>query len=243
MTERYPHLFAPLDLGFTQLKNRFLMGSMHTGLEEHADGAQRLAAFYAERAREGVALIVTGGIAPNAQGVVAQGGAMLTDETQCGWHRQITDAVHAQGGKIALQILHAGRYSYQRDLVAPSALQAPINPFTPQALSEAQIEQTIADFARCARLAQQAGYDGVEIMGSEGYLINQFLVAHTNQRDDGWGGDVARRQRFALEVTQAVRAAVGDAFIIIFRLSMLDLVNNGSSLQETSLPRRWSSAA
>ncbi len=233
MTERYPHLFAPLDLGFTQLKNRFLMGSMHTGLEEHADGAQRLAAFYAERAREGVALIVTGGIAPNAQGVVAQGGAMLTDETQCGWHRQITDAVHAQGGKIALQILHAGRYSYQRDLVAPSALQAPINPFTPQALSEAQIEQTIADFARCARLAQQAGYDGVEIMGSEGYLINQFLVAHTNQRDDGWGGDVARRQRFALEVTQAVRAAVGDAFIIIFRLSMLDLVNNGSSLQET----------
>ena len=233
MTERYPHLFAPLDLGFTQLKNRFLMGSMHTGLEEHADGAQRLAAFYAERAREGVALIVTGGIAPNAQGVVAQGGAMLTDETQCGWHRQITDAVHAQGGKIALQILHAGRYSYQRDLVAPSALQAPINPFTPQALSEAQIEQTIADFARCARLAQQAGYDGVEIMGSEGYLINQFLVAHTNQRDDGWGGDVAQRQRFALEVTQAVRAAVGDAFIIIFRLSMLDLVNNGSSLQET----------
>ncbi|WP_343464160.1 NADPH-dependent 2,4-dienoyl-CoA reductase [Pantoea sp.] len=233
MTERYPHLFTPLDLGFTQLKNRFLMGSMHTGLEEHADGAQRLAAFYAERAREGVALIVTGGIAPNAQGVVAQGGAMLTDETQCGWHRQITDAVHAQGGKIALQILHAGRYSYQRDLVAPSALQAPINPFTPQALSEAQIEQTIADFARCARLAQQAGYDGVEIMGSEGYLINQFLVAHTNQRDDGWGGDVARRQRFVLEVTQAVRAAVGDAFIIIFRLSMLDLVNNGSSLQET----------
>ncbi|MBK4783595.1 MAG: NADPH-dependent 2,4-dienoyl-CoA reductase [Pantoea sp. Pent] len=233
MTERYPHLFAPLDLGFTQLKNRFLMGSMHTGLEEHADGAQRLAAFYAERAREGVALIVTGGIAPNAQGVVAQGGAMLTNETQCGWHRQITDAVHAQGGKIALQILHAGRYSYQRDLVAPSALQAPINPFTPQALSEAQIEQTIADFARCARLAQQAGYDGVEIMGSEGYLINQFLVAHTNQRDDGWGGDVARRQRFALEVTQAVRTAVGEAFIIIFRLSMLDLVNNGSSLQET----------
>lgn len=233
MTEHYPHLFAPLDLGFTRLKNRFLMGSMHTGLEEHADGAQRLAAFYAERAREGVALIVTGGIAPNPQGVVAQGGAMLTEESQCQWHRTLTDAVHQHGGKIALQILHAGRYSYQRNLVAPSALQAPINPFTPHALSEAEIQQIIADFARCAQLAQQAGYDGVEIMGSEGYLINQFLVAHTNQRTDSWGGDMTRRQRFALEVTQAVRAATGDAFIIIFRLSLLDLVNNGSTLEET----------
>ncbi|EJL87967.1 NADPH-dependent 2,4-dienoyl-CoA reductase [Pantoea sp. GM01] len=233
MSEHYAHLFAPLDLGFTQLKNRFLMGSMHTGLEEHAAGAERLAAFYAERAREGVALIVTGGIAPNPQGVVAQGGAILNQEHQCDWHREITGAVHAAGGKIALQILHAGRYSYQRDLVAPSALQAPINPLTPQALSDADIQQTIQDFARCARLAQQAGYDGVEIMGSEGYLINQFLVAHTNQRDDDWGGDVVRRQRFALAVTQAVRDAVGRDFIIIFRLSMLDLVNNGSSLEET----------
>ncbi|WP_416411551.1 FAD-dependent oxidoreductase [Pantoea sp. App145] len=232
MTE-YPALFAPLDLGFTQLKNRFLMGSMHTGLEEHRDGAERLAAFYAERAREGVALIVTGGIAPNPQGVVAQGGAILHQESQCGWHRSITDAVHAAGGKIALQILHAGRYSYQRNLVAPSPLQAPINPFMPQALSEADILQTIADFAHCARLAQQAGYDGVEIMGSEGYLINQFLVAHTNQREDDWGGDIARRQRFALAVTRAVRAAVGNDFIIIFRISMLDLVHNGSTLAET----------
>lgn len=233
MTDHYPHLFAPLDLGFTQLKNRFLMGSMHTGLEEHPDGAARLAAFYAERAREGVALIVTGGVSPNAQGVVAQGGAMLTAESQCRWHREVTEAVHAQGGKIALQILHAGRYSFQRDLVAPSALQAPINPYTPQALSESAIRQTIADFARCASLARQAGYDGVEIMGSEGYLINQFLVAHTNQRDDGWGGDVVRRQRFAREVTQAVRAAAGDDFIVIFRLSMIDLINNGSTLDET----------
>ncbi len=233
MSEHYARLFSPLDLGFTQLKNRFLMGSMHTGLEEHADGATRLAAFYGERAREGVALIVTGGIAPNPQGVVTQNGATLNNESQCDWHRIVTQAVHAEGGKIALQILHAGRYSYQRDLVAPSALQAPINPFTPRALSDADIRQTIQDFARCAKLAQQAGYDGVEIMGSEGYLINQFLVAHTNHREDEWGGDVARRQRFALEVTQAVREAVGSDFIIIFRISMLDLVNNGSSLEET----------
>lgn len=229
----YPALFTPLDLGFTQLKNRFLMGSMHTGLEEHRNGAERLAAFYAERARAGVALIVTGGIAPNPQGVVAQGGAILNQESQCGWHRTITDAVHAAGGKIALQILHAGRYSYQRNLVAPSPLQAPINPFMPQALSEDAILQTIADFAQCARLAQQAGYDGVEIMGSEGYLINQFLVAHTNQREDDWGGDITRRQRFALAVTRAVRAAVGNDFIIIFRISMLDLIHNGSTLAET----------
>ncbi len=238
MTGHYPCLFTPLDLGFTQLKNRFLMGSMHTGLEEHHEGAERLAAFYGERAREGVALIVTGGIAPNAQGVVAQGGAMLVHEDQCGWHRQITDAVHAQGGKIALQILHAGRYSYQRDLVAPSALQAPINPFTPRALSEAEIWQTITDFARCARLAQQAGYDGVEIMGSEGYLINQFLVAQTNQRSDAWGGDVTGRQRFAREVMQAVREATGRQFIVIFRLSLLDLVQQGSTLEETLLLAR-----
>jgi len=231
----YPALFTPLDLGFTQLKNRFLMGSMHTGLEEHPDGAARLAAFYGERAREGVALIVTGGIAPNAQGVTTAHGAMLTDEAQCSWHRQITAAVHQHQGKIALQILHTGRYSYQPDLVAPSARQAPINPFTPQAMSEAAIEQTIEDFARCARLAQQAGYDGVEIMGSEGYLINQFLVKHTNQRTDRWGGDFRQRMQFALAITRAVRAATGDAFIIIFRLSMLDLIEEGSTLEETLL--------
>nr|WP_312081267.1 NADPH-dependent 2,4-dienoyl-CoA reductase [Pantoea septica] len=229
----YPALFAPLDLGFTQLRNRFLMGSMHTGLEEHADGAQRLAAFYSERAREGVALIVTGGVAPNAQGVAMKHGATLVSPEQCGWHRQITDAVHAEGGKIALQILHTGRYSYQQDLVAPSAIQAPINPYLPQEMSEQAILQTIDDFARCARLAQRAGYDGVEIMSSEGYLINQFLAPRTNQRSDRWGGDATRRQAFALAVTRAVRDAVGRDFIVIFRLSMLDLVEDGSSLEET----------
>ncbi|WP_371245407.1 FAD-dependent oxidoreductase [Pantoea sp. KPR_PJ] len=229
----YPALFAPLDLGFTQLRNRFLMGSMHTGLEEHPDGAERLAAFYGERAREGVALIVTGGVAPNAQGVAMAQGAMLTSPDQCHWHRQITQAVHAEGGKIALQILHTGRYSYQKDLVAPSAIQAPINPFLPQALDEQAILQTVADFARCARLAQQSGYDGVEIMGSEGYLINQFLAARTNQRSDRWGGDASRRRAFALAVTRAVREAVGSDFIVIFRLSMLDLVEEGNSLDET----------
>jgi len=226
-------LFAPLDLGFTQLKNRFLMGSMHTGLEEHPDGAARLAAFYAERARAGVALIVTGGIAPSPEGVVSRGASVLNDASQLPHHREVTDAVHQAGGKIAMQILHAGRYSYQPALVAPSALQAPINPFTPRALSHDDIVQLIADYARCARLAQQAGYDGVEIMASEGYLINQFLVARTNQRDDEWGGDEARRQRLALEILRAVRAAVGEAFIIIFRLSMLDLVEQGSTLEQT----------
>ncbi|WP_075182674.1 NADPH-dependent 2,4-dienoyl-CoA reductase [Pantoea sp. 1.19] len=226
-------VFSPLDLGFTQLKNRFLMGSMHTGLEEHPDGAARLAAFYAERAAAGVALIVTGGIAPCASGVVSAGASVLDSESQLAHHQQITAAVHTAGGKIALQILHAGRYSYQPDLVAPSALQAPINPFLPHALREEEINALIADFARCARLAQQAGYDGVEIMGSEGYLINQFLVARTNQRSDGWGGSVAARQRFAIAIMQAVRAAVGQDFIVIFRLSMIDLVEDGSTLQET----------
>lgn len=234
----YPALFAPLDLGFTQLKNRFLMGSMHTGLEEHREGASRLAAFYAERARAGVALIVTGGVSPNAQGVGMANGAMLTEARQCDWHRQITDAVHLHGGKIALQILHTGRYSYQKDLVAPSALQAPINRYTPKAMSDEEIEQTIADFARCARLAQQAGYDGVEIMGSEGYLINQFLVKQTNQRDDRWGGDFSQRMQFALAITRAVREATGEKFIIIFRLSMLDLIHEGSTLEETLLLAR-----
>ncbi|WP_313385198.1 NADPH-dependent 2,4-dienoyl-CoA reductase [Pantoea sp.] len=229
----YPALFAPLDLGFTQLRNRFLMGSMHTGLEEHPEGAQRLAAFYGERAREGVALIVTGGVAPNAQGVAIKHGATLVSPEQCDWHRPITDAVHAEGGKIALQILHTGRYSYQQDLVAPSAIQAPINPYLPQEMNEQAILQTIDDFARCARLARQAGYDGVEIMGSEGYLINQFLAPRTNQRSDRWGGDATRRQAFALAVTRAVRDAVGRDFIVIFRLSMLDLVEDGSSLEET----------
>lgn len=228
----YPHLLAPLDLGFTTLKNRVLMGSMHTGLEELPDGPERMAAFYAERAAAGVALIVTGGIAPNEKGVVYRGGSTLSHRDQVDHHRIVTDAVHQAGGKIALQILHAGRYSYQPQPVAPSALQAPINPFAPTALSEAEIEQTIADFAHCALLAQQAGYDGVEVMGSEGYLINQFLVARTNQREDTWGGSFSNRMRFAVEIVRAVRQAVGREFILIYRLSMLDLVEDGSSWQE-----------
>lgn len=236
MTERaspfYPHLLAPLDLGFTQLKNRVLMGSMHTGLEELKDGPERLAAFYAERAAAGVGLIVTGGISPNAQGVVYQGGSILAEQEHITHHRVVTNAVHAAGGKIALQILHAGRYSYQPNPVAPSALQAPINRFTPHALNEEEIEATLEDFARCAALAKESGYDGVEIMGSEGYLINQFLAARTNQRTDRWGGNAENRMRFATEAVRRVRRACGLEFIIIYRLSMLDLVEEGSDWQE-----------
>ena len=229
----YPSLFAPLDLGFTTLNNRVLMGSMHTGLEEHTDGAERLAAFYAERARHGVALIVTGGVAPALSGVGMEGGAVLSDASQLPHHRQVTDAVHQEGGKIALQILHTGRYSYQPHLVAPSAIQAPINRFTPHALTHDEILTLIDDFARCAQLAREAGYDGVEVMGSEGYLINEFLAARTNHRDDEWGGDYPRRMRFAVEVVRAVRERVGKDFIIIFRLSMLDLVEGGGAFDET----------
>lgn len=229
----YPSLFAPLDLGFTTLKNRVLMGSMHTGLEERPDGAERLAAFYAERARHGVALIVTGGVAPAPSGVTMQGGAVLNDVAQLPHHRIVTDAVRKEGGKIALQILHTGRYSYQPHLVAPSAIQAPINRFTPHALTHNEILTLIDDFARCAALAREAGYDGVEVMGSEGYLINEFLAARTNQRDDEWGGDYARRMRFAVDVVRAVRERVGTDFIIVFRLSMIDLVEGGGTFEQT----------
>ena len=228
----YPHLLAPLDLGFTTLKNRVLMGSMHTGLEEHPNGSARLAAFYAERARAGVGLIVTGGISPNQHGVVHAGSSIFDHENQIPHHKIITDAVHQAGGKIALQILHTGRYSYQPQPHAPSAIQAPINPYPPIEMTEDMIQQTLSDFAQCARLAQHAGYDGVEIMGSEGYLINQFLAARTNQRDDEWGGDFMRRMRFAVECVRRVRAAVGREFIIIYRLSMLDLVEEGSDWKE-----------
>ena len=228
----YPHLLAPLDLGFTTLKNRVLMGSMHTGLEEHPNGSTRLAAFYAERARAGVGLIVTGGISPNQHGVVHAGASIFDHENQIPHHKIITDAVHQAGGKIAMQILHTGRYSYQPQPHAPSAIQAPINPYPPIEMTEDMIQQTLSDFAQCARLAQHAGYDGVEIMGSEGYLINQFLAARTNQRDDEWGGDFMRRMRFAVECVRRVRAAVGREFIIIYRLSMLDLVEEGSDWKE-----------
>jgi 2,4-dienoyl-CoA reductase (NADPH2) len=228
----YPHLLAPLDLGFTTLRNRTLMGSMHTGLEEEKNGFERMAAFYAERARGGVGLIVTGGFAPNFAGRVYHAGSQLSFPWQVGKHRLITDAVHAEGGKIALQILHTGRYGYHPLNVAPSKLRAPINRFTPRALTRWGVKKTIADYARCARLAQKAGYDGVEIMGSEGYLINQFVAPQTNRRDDEWGGSFANRIRFPVEIVRATREKVGPDFIIIFRLSMLDLVQGGSTWDE-----------
>ncbi|MDM0026178.1 NADPH-dependent 2,4-dienoyl-CoA reductase [Variovorax saccharolyticus] len=228
----YPHLMNPLELGFTSLKNRVLMGSMHVGLEEAPQGFERMAAFYAERARGEVGLIVTGGIAPNERGRPMKHGAVLATEQEAERHRLITQAVHAEGGRIAMQILHFGRYSYQPSLVAPSALQAPINPFVPHPLSSAEVEQTIEDFVRCAALAQHAGYDGVEVMGSEGYLINEFIAARTNQRDDEWGGSYANRMRFPVEIVRRTRERVGERFIIVYRLSMLDLVEGGSTLAE-----------
>ena len=228
----YPHLMAPLDLGFTTLKNRVLMGSMHTGLEERPNGFERMAAYFAERARGGVGLMVTGGIGPNEEGSVYAGAAKLSTPEEAQKHKIVTAAVHAAGGKICMQILHAGRYAYSPKSVAPSAIQAPINPFKPKELDEEGIEQQIQDFVNCAVLAKSANYDGVEIMGSEGYLINQFLVTHTNKRTDQWGGSYENRMRFALEIMRRVRAAVGADFIIIFRLSMLDLMENGSSWEE-----------
>jgi len=228
----YPHLLEPLNLGFTTLPNRVLMGSMHVGLEEVKDGFSRMAAFYAERAKGGVGLIVTGGIAPNDRGRPMPGGARLTTEAEAEKHKPVTAAVHQAGGKIAMQILHFGRYAYHENLVAPSALQAPINPMKPKALSTQEVYQTIEDFVRCAALAQSAGYDGVEIMGSEGYLLNEFIAARTNQRDDEFGGSYANRIRFPLEIVRGVRAKVGPNFIIIYRLSMLDLVEGGSTLEE-----------
>lgn len=228
----YPHLLQPLDLGFVTLKNRVLMGSMHTGLEERPGGFERMAAYFVERARGGVGLMVTGGIAPNEEGAVYKGAARLTTEAEAAQHRIVTDAVHEAGGKICMQILHAGRYAFSPDQVAPSAVQAPINPFRPRALDAAGVEQQIADFVRCAQLAQQAGYDGVEIMGSEGYFINQFLVSRTNHRDDEWGGPFANRMRLPVDIVRRVREAVGAQFIIIYRLSMLDLVEDGSNWDE-----------
>ncbi len=228
----YPHLLAPLDLGFTTLRNRVLMGSMHVGLEEAPNGFARMAAFYAERARGGVGLIVTGGIAPNVAGRPSAHGAVLTTEAEAMPHRAVTQAVHDAGGKIAMQILHFGRYAHHPQLVAPSALRAPINSHTPHALTGAEVEATIEDFVRCAALAQLAGYDGVEVMGSEGYLINEFVALRTNQREDEWGGVYANRIRFAVEIVRRIRARVGSDFILIFRLSMLDLVEGGSTLDE-----------
>ncbi|GGT29600.1 NADPH-dependent 2,4-dienoyl-CoA reductase [Streptomyces purpureus] len=228
----YPHLLSPLDLGFTTLPNRVLMGSMHVGLEEAENGFERMAAFYAERARGGVGLIVTGGIAPNEAGRPWDGGAKLTTEEEAAEHRLITDAVHAEGGRIALQILHFGRYAYHPALVAPSAIQAPISPFVPNELTDAEVEQTVEDYARCAELARAAGYDGVEVMGSEGYLINEFIASATNRRTDRWGGSYENRTRFPLEIVRRIRERVGEDFIVVYRLSMLDLVPGGSTLEE-----------
>ncbi|MGV9880177.1 oxidoreductase [Streptomyces sp. NPDC003006] len=229
---RYPNLLNPLDLGFTTLPNRVLMGSMHVGLEEAPNGFERMAEFYATRARGGVGLIVTGGIAPNDAGRPYEGGARMTTEAEAEQHAGVTAAVHAEGGRIAMQILHFGRYAYHQDLVAPSALQAPISPFVPRELTDDEVEQTIEDFVRAAELARLAGYDGVEVMGSEGYLINEFVAAPTNRRTDRWGGAYENRIRFPVEIVRRTRERVGADFIIIYRLSMLDLVPGGSTLDE-----------
>jgi len=239
----YPRLLEPLDLGFTTLPNRILMGSMHVGLEEAPNGFERMAAFYAERARGGAGLIVTGGIAPNEEGRPYPGGAMMVSSDDVANHRIVTDAVHAAQGRIAMQILHFGRYAYHEDLVAPSAIKAPISPSTPRALTAAEVEQTIADYARAAVLAREAGYDGVEVMGSEGYLINEFIAAPTNHRTDAWGGSYDNRMRFPIEIVRAVRAAVGEDFIIIYRLSMIDLIPGGSTFDEVLLLAREIEAA
>ncbi|MGV8849393.1 MAG: FAD-dependent oxidoreductase [Propionibacteriaceae bacterium] len=234
----YRHVFSPLDLGVVTLPNRVVMGSMHTGLEEAPDGFVRLAAFYAERAAAGVGLIVTGGVAPNAEGRLSPSGATLTTPAEAGPHRLVTDAVHAAGGRICLQILHAGRYALHPDAVAPSPLRAPISPFTPRELSDQDIRATIDDFVRCAALARDAGYDGVEIMASEGYLLNEFLAARTNQRSDDWGGSYEHRMRLPVEVVRAVRERIGPEALVIFRLSMLDLVEGGQILDEVRLLAR-----
>ncbi|MDT8451027.1 MAG: 2,4-dienoyl-CoA reductase FMN-binding domain-containing protein, partial [Wenzhouxiangellaceae bacterium] len=230
--ERYPHLFRPLDLGFCTLPNRLLMGSMHTGLEDRVWNYGKLAAYFAERARGGAALMVTGGIAPNRRGALAPLASKLTNRWEVRRHRKLTAAVHHAGGRICMQILHAGRYAYHPFSVAPSAIQAPINPFKPKALSGAGIRGQIRDFIRCAKLAKAAGYDGVEVMGSEGYFINQFLVPRTNRRDDEWGGSYENRMRLPVEIVRGIRDAVGDDFIIIYRLSMLDMLADGSSWDE-----------
>ncbi len=228
----YPHLFAPLDLGYTQLRNRILMGSMHTGLEDHARDFPKLAAYFGERAAGGAALLVTGGFAPNVVGWLTPFGSKLSWPWEVSRHHQVTAAVHSHGAKICLQLLHAGRYGYHPLQVAPSKRKAPINPFTPRALSAGGVERHIADYARAAKYARDAGYDGVEVMGSEGYLINEFIAPRTNGRSDAWGGDAAKRMRFAVEIVRRIREACGPDFIIIYRLSLVDLVEDGSNWQE-----------
>lgn len=232
---KYTHIFEPLDLGFTTLKNRVLMGSMHTGLEGEKKGYEKMAAFYAERARGGVGLIVTGGVAPNIQGWTSPFSGRMSTRKHVKEHKIITEAVHEAGGKICMQILHTGRYAYHPLSVSPSSIKAPINPFKPFKLKESGIKRTIKDFVKSAALAQEAGYDGVEIMGSEGYLINQFIAKRTNKRNDDWGGSYENRMRFPIEIVKQTREQVGENFIIIYRLSMLDLVENGSTWEEIVL--------
>jgi len=232
MTHTFKHLLEPLDLGFTTLRNRALMGSMHTGLEDKAKDFPKLAAYFAERARGGVGLIVTGGFAPSVEGWLSPFGSKLSKKSEVKRHRQVTQAVHDEGGKICLQILHSGRYGYSPLCVSASNIKSPISPFKPRALSTKGVYRTIKDYANSAALAQQAGYDGVEVMGSEGYFINQFLVTHTNNRTDEWGGSFENRMRLPVEIIKAVRAAVGPNFIIIYRLSMLDLIEQGSTWEE-----------
>ena len=229
---KYKHIFEPLDLGFTTLKNRILMGSMHTGLEEEKNGIDRIATYYAERAKGGVGLIVTGGISPNIQGWTAPFSARMSTKKHAIHHQKITEAVHKEGGKICMQILHSGRYGYHPFNVAPSKIKSPITPFKPFKLSQSGIKRTIRDFVNCAKLSKIAGYDGIEIMGSEGYLINQFIVKRTNKRSDNYGGNYENRMRLPIELVKQTREAVGKEFIIIYRLSMLDLVENGSSWEE-----------
>ena len=229
---KYPHIFEPLDLGFTTLKNRILMGSMHTGLEEEKNGLERISAYYAERAKGGVGLIITGGISPNIQGWTGPFSARMSSKKHAIQHQKITKAVHDEGGKICMQILHAGRYGYHPFNVAPSKIKSPITPFKPFKLTKSGINRTIRDFVNCAKYSKIAGYDGVEIMGSEGYLINQFIAAHTNKRNDEWGGSYANRMRLPVTLVKSVREAVGKDFIIIYRLSMLDLIEKGSTWEE-----------
>ncbi len=229
---KYKHIFEPLDLGFTTLKNRILMGSMHTGLEEEKNGIEKISTYYAERARGGVGLIVTGGIAPNIQGWTGPFSARMSSRKHARHHKVITDAVHKEGGKICMQILHAGRYGYHPFNVAPSKIKSPITPFKPFKLTQSGINRTIRDFVNSAKLSKVAGYDGVEIMGSEGYLINQFIAKRTNKRTDNYGGEYENRMRLPVELVKQTREAVGKEFIIIYRLSMLDLVENGSSWEE-----------
>ena len=228
----YPNLLKPLDLGFTTLKNRVVMGSMHTGLEDRFWNYGKLAAYFEARAKGGAGMLVTGGISPNREGWLAPAGGTLNNKLDVFNHKRVTRAAHRHGAKMILQILHSGRYGYQPFVVSASAIKSPISPFKPRAMTEKQILATVADFANTALLAKKAGYDGVEVMGSEGYLINQFLSSHVNQRSDRWGGDIHGRMRFAQSIVQAIRGAVGDKFIIMFRLSLLDLVPDGNTMDE-----------